>query len=206
MSDNSNLIEKSSSTEIIQQNQNSRRTIVLEASREFRNSQTIQQSILLGLLNNYCSITISQPAKKSTVTGQFIRVLSLDFGNGDEIQIDEFLKKRCSEQMKKDIEDGVSQKTALRRYQNNKKIEQIHLLMDILVEKGYRFQTRKMKGKLETKKLEMICSMQFQGKVFDIGEIAYKAEHVNMAIMKMLETNCKKVVIERQKIVTDLSL
>ena len=193
------IIDKSLSNESLE----SKRLPVLKASREFRNSQTLQQSILLGLLNKYCSITISQPAKKSTVTGQFMRIISINFGNGDEIQIDDFLKKRCIEQMQKDIYEGVSEKTALRRYQNNKKIEQIHLMMDILSEKGYQFTTKKMKGKLETKKLEMFSSIQYEGKVFSVDDLAFQADYVHHLISEKLNSKNRKIVLERYTIMNE---
>ena len=195
----SQYIEKSSSLET----SDLKKLPVLKASRDFRNSQTLQQSILLGLLNKYCSITISQPAKRSTVTGQFMRIVSIDFGDGDEIQIDEFLKKRCIEQMQKDISQGVSEKTALRRYQNNKKIEQIHLLMDILFEKGYTFTTKKMKGKLETNKLEMISSIGYCGRIYSIDDLAHQADAVNSSILDMLKSKEKHIVVKKEMIVED---
>ena len=195
----SQIIEKSSSIDAVE----SKKIPVLKASRDFRNSQSLQQSILLGLLNKYCSITISQPAKRSTVTDQFMRIISLNFGNGDEIKIDEYLKRRCIEQMQKDINEGVSEKTALRRYQNNKKIELIHLLMDILNEKGYSFTIKKMKGKLETKKLEMFSSIKYQGKVYSIDKLSYQADYVNHLILDMLKSKDKIVVLEKQKVINE---
>ncbi|ELP84842.1 hypothetical protein EIN_283980 [Entamoeba invadens IP1] len=172
-----------------------RKIPVLKASRDFRNAQTMQQSILIGLLNRYCEITIAQPAKKSTVTQQFMRIVSLDFGNGDRILMDEFLKFRCVEQMEQDMSEGVTQKTAWRRYQNNKKIEELHLLMDCLIEYGYIFESNPMKGKAETRKLELIKSISKQNYYYGFDAILKEGERVNRSICQCLNTKDKAITI-----------
>ncbi|BFU23523.1 hypothetical protein EHI8A_076270 [Entamoeba histolytica HM-1:IMSS-B] len=179
-----------------------RKIPVLKASREFRNAQTIQQSILIGLLNKYCTITIGQPAKKSTVTQQFMRIISLDFGGNDIILMDDFLKGRCLEQMNQDISDGVSQKTAWRRYQNNKKIEEIHLLMDILTEYGYYFTAHPMKGKSETKKLDIIHSIHKENFDFSLNFLLNEGERINNLICSLLQTKDKSIVIRTNQLST----
>ena len=70
----------------------SKREPALKASREVRNTQTVQQAILIALLTTVCDVTVKQPARKSVVTQQFMRMKSLDFGNDEIIPINEYLK------------------------------------------------------------------------------------------------------------------
>ncbi|KAL7719541.1 TATA-binding protein-associated phosphoprotein [Entamoeba marina] len=177
-----------------------KRIPVLKASRETRNFQTLQQSLCIALLSEFATITIKQPAKKSTVTQQYMRLKSIDFGNGDCILLNEFLKKRCTEQKVDDINSGVSVKTATRRYQNNKKIELLHLLIDLLDLKGYVFESRYTEGKPGTNKQESIKKVLRRGRVIvDDDEMIEKSEAINSLLAQKLSETKKELVIKKGK-------
>ncbi|ELP84515.1 hypothetical protein EIN_169600 [Entamoeba invadens IP1] len=131
---------------------------------DIRTVQASQECICIGLLNDFCSFTFKQPAKKSTVSPQFVRLSSLTFENGECLNVEEFVKKRCEKILKDDIKDGIQAKTAQRRFETNKKTEVIHLLVDILREKGYFFGTRMTVGKVGTKKTEYVTDVWKNGK------------------------------------------
>ncbi|KAL7713709.1 TATA-binding protein-associated phosphoprotein [Entamoeba marina] len=177
-----------------------KRIPVIKASRETRNFQTLQQSLCIALLSQYATITIKQPAKKSTVTQQYMRIKSIDFGNGDVINLNEFLKKRCTEQKEDDIHSGVSIKTATRRYQNNKKIELLHLLVDLLDLKGYVFESRYTEGKPGTNKQESIKKVIKRNRVIvNSNELIEKSEAINTLLAKKLELAKKELVIPKSR-------
>lgn len=108
---------------------------------QWKNYQAVQECILIGLLNPYCDIRIKKPYKKSTVTIPFVVIEKIIFNQHDSINIAEFIEKRCQERMEYELKIGVSPQTALRRYKTNKFTETIHLLMDLLIEKGFFFHT-----------------------------------------------------------------
>ncbi|KAL7714807.1 TATA-binding protein-associated phosphoprotein [Entamoeba marina] len=170
---------------------------VLKASRETRNFQTLQQSLCIALLSEFATITIKQPAKKSTVTQQYMRIKSIDFGHGDCIVLNEFLKKRCTEHKLDDINSGVSIKTATRRYQNNKKIELLHLLIDLLDLKGYVFESRYTEGKPGTNKQETIKKVIRRGRVIVSDDFIEKSEAINLLLSQKLTETKKELVINK---------
>ncbi|EDR27683.1 hypothetical protein EDI_162850 [Entamoeba dispar SAW760] len=131
-----------------------------KTSREIRNSQTIQQAVLIGALNYYADIIFKQPAKKSITTHQYMRIKSVNFSDENVVSFAEFLKTRCYEHFRYDISHGVALKTAKRRYQTNKKTDGLHLLMDLLNELGFEFNTKLTEGKSGTIKLENILEVR----------------------------------------------
>lgn len=184
----------------------SRRIPILKASRESRNYQTIQQAIFTALLSEYCTITIKQPARKSVVTQQFMRMRSLDFGYGEVIVPNEYLKQRCGELRQEDLETGVIAKTAARRYQNNKKIELLHLLIDLLsIVGGYEFESRFIEGKARLNKQENIKKVILNGKVLLEGdELSRKGEKINMIISERLANQKGDLIIQKGDCIRDI--
>ena len=144
---------------------NMKREKPVKTSREIRNFQTLQQSILISLLNRYADITFKQPAKKSITTQQYMRIKTIKFSEENTINFADFLKRRCSEHYDWDIQHGVPSKTAKRRYQTNKKTDGLHLLMDFLIELGFHFNTKLTEGKMGTIKLENIIEIKKNDKI-----------------------------------------
>ncbi|ELP83480.1 hypothetical protein EIN_376550 [Entamoeba invadens IP1] len=176
-----------------------KRVPVLKASREQRNLQTLQQCLCICLLSEFADITIKQPAKKSTVTQQYMRMKSIDFGDGELIVLKDYLKKRCIEHKNDDIARGVPVKTAVRRFQNNKKIELLHLLIDLLIVRGgYEFDSKYTEGKSGTNKQEFIKSvLRDDVVVISKDVIIDRALKINEVIQKALEDSKKDLVIKR---------
>ncbi|GAB1225493.1 hypothetical protein ENUP19_0253G0045 [Entamoeba nuttalli] len=176
-----------------------KRIPILKASRETRNFQTLQQSLCVCLLSEFCDITIKQPAKKSVVTQQYMRLKSLDFGNGEVIFLSEYLKRRCLELKQDDIDHDVSIKTATRRFQNNKRIELLHLLIDLLIIRGgYEFESKYAEGKAGINKQESIKKVIRDNRIIVEGDrLTEKAEEVNMVISRRLAMTKKELIIRK---------
>ena len=184
----------------------SRRIPILKASRESRNYQTIQQAIFTALLSEYCEITIKQPARKSVVTQQFMRMRSLNFGNGEIIIPNEYLKQRCGELRQEDLDSGVIAKTATRRYQNNKKIELLHLLIDLLsIVGGYEFESRFIEGKARLNKQQSVKKVILDDTVLlDSDDIIRKGEKINSIISERLASIKGDLVIKKGDSLRDI--
>ncbi|ELP91644.1 hypothetical protein EIN_206310 [Entamoeba invadens IP1] len=155
-------------------------SVTLNKSRDVRALQTAQECICIALLNKYCSFSFKQPAKKSTVAPQFLRICKVTFSVGDEVDFEDIVKKRCLRVLQDDIIAGIPSKTAQRRFETNKKTEMIHLLIDMLREFGYFFQTRMTVGKSGTVKAENIIEIWKSGiKMFGCKDIEEKGVKVS---------------------------
>ncbi|KAL7718608.1 TATA-binding protein-associated phosphoprotein [Entamoeba marina] len=118
-----------------------------EKKREMRNYESYQQAMMLALLNPYCSFSIEHPVKKSKVTTSMPKVLSLHFDTED-IDVIKLAETQCKLILKNEIENGVYAKTALRRYEKNKRVFIQNFIFDVCLEKGFTFDsflTRKSK-------------------------------------------------------------
>ncbi|GAT96857.1 hypothetical protein CL6EHI_137230 [Entamoeba histolytica] len=96
---------------------------------KWRNYQALQEAFFIGLLNQFATITICKPSKKTTVTIQFIKIQSIQLERQyDEIPFSSFIAERCKKRKSNDIKLGVPEKTAQRRFENNKFSEALHFL------------------------------------------------------------------------------
>ncbi|ELP88455.1 hypothetical protein EIN_229980 [Entamoeba invadens IP1] len=123
------------------------------AFSRLRNSQVYQQAILLALINKHFQVKLLIPIKRSVLTLQLFKIEELTEGN-DCIRVEDFVEKRCQEKFSNDVKQGIAEKTAKRRYETNRTTEQLHLLMDVLREFGYKFESRYTSGKKGAQKVE----------------------------------------------------
>ena len=107
--------------------------------KNVRNYIVDQQAVFIALINQYATISISRPAKKSKLTQQRIKVERIEFNEKDFIEVNAFVKTRSNEKYENDLENGIPRKTAIRRLTQYKILENQHLLSDVLFQLGYRF-------------------------------------------------------------------
>ena len=132
--------------------------------KQTRNYQVSQQGVLLALINRHFALTLAAPKKKSVVAQQMIVITTLK-RNDDVVLVDEFIQRRLLEIQRHDLEQGVTKKTAVRRGENNRIAEINHLLIDILREFGYSFNTKTTDGKNGTLKTETVYSVSYKGEI-----------------------------------------
>ncbi|EAL48465.2 hypothetical protein KM1_108650 [Entamoeba histolytica HM-3:IMSS] len=78
---------------------------------KWRNYQALQEAFFIGLLNQFATITICKPSKKTTVTIQFIKIQSIQLERQyDEIPFSSFIAERCKKRKSNDIKLGYSKK------------------------------------------------------------------------------------------------
>ncbi|GAB1222700.1 hypothetical protein ENUP19_0121G0175 [Entamoeba nuttalli] len=175
-----------------------KRIPVLRASREARNNFTLQQTLCICLLSRWCRITIKKPTRRSCVTEQFFRINSIEHEE-DKIDVYSFLKKRCNEMYLFDIQRGVSEKTAIRRYQNNKKIEVIHLMEDILREYGVELETKTTEGKSGINRLENITGIYISNQVIPFDGLIMNLIEINHILLNnVLQSNGELIIDQNQ--------
>ena len=151
------------------------------------NYQCSVEGILLALLTQYCQVEISKPSKKCLVSQQFLKITKISFGNKDEINVNELVDRRCKARKEYEIQNDSNEQTASRRIQSYKRIETIHLLIDILREFNYSFKSQYVEGKKGVLKLEVVEEIYFQNKLlFDNESIHQKGCKINNFLYDMI--------------------
>ncbi|ELP86228.1 hypothetical protein EIN_111520 [Entamoeba invadens IP1] len=157
-----------SSTKSDKRNKTSKYTIQKKMVKDL---ECYQESILVYLINNFCSITIARPRKQSTVALCCAKVKILHFKNG-EIDVMNLAESRLRPTYLKEIEDGIAKPTAFRRYEKNKKIFVHNFLFDIALELGFTFDSKLSRKSEKTFSIERFERIFFKGKeVFNLQQI-----------------------------------
>ena len=155
------------------------------------NYQCIAQSILIGLLSKHSEIELTKPNKKCLVTQQFIKINSIKFSEDDVIKMNDFIENRCHERKNYEIHSLENdERTATRRIQNYKRIETIHVLIDLLREFQYQFKSKYVEGKKGVLKLETIQSIYKDGKlILNSDDIHSKGLKMNDYLYNIILTS-----------------
>ncbi|EKE41211.1 hypothetical protein ENUP19_0085G0088 [Entamoeba nuttalli] len=146
-------------------NHKTKESYELKKSYKATNYQCAVEGILIALIAQHCTIEINKPSKKCLVTQQFIKVIKINFSQGDSINVSIFINNRCNERKEHEIKMNSDVRTATRRIQNYKRIETIHLLIDILREYGYLFKSKYVEGKKGVLKLENVTAIYYNNKL-----------------------------------------
>ncbi|KAL7712389.1 BAG domain-containing protein [Entamoeba marina] len=153
--------------------------------RVSRNYQTEQQGIMLGLLNIHYNLVIDHPQKRSLYTLPFLKINRLE-NNKQKVLFPECIDKKLKELYNKDLKEGVTDKTALRRQDVYRVAECLHLLIELTRKSKYHLVTKTTTGNKGNIK-ESIKQISFDGFVFDRNEISTKGRLVNKIITERLE-------------------
>ena len=145
-----------------------------------RNYQTQQQSMFLAILNNYYDIMIEIPKKKSIVSLPFLKVIKFENEN-EQIKINDEVNTILKNLYDTDIKNGVSDKTATRRFEINRITENIKIMMNLCVQKGFMFHTYDI-GKKRTR--ENIQKIVFDGVEWEMEDIINKGSMISNVIVK----------------------
>lgn len=154
--------------------------------KNVRNYIVQQQAIFIALLNQWATITISHPIKKSILTQQRIKIESIGFPNG-LLEVNDFVKTRSKRRYEIDVENGIPRKTAIRRLTQYKIMENQHLLTDILFDYGFRFETYFTLGKNGTPKTEIVEKIFFNKReLYNKMEIIETGNKINEYLYSQL--------------------
>ena len=113
-----------------------------------RNYLACEQCILIALLNKHCEIRLQRARKRSNTTIPFFTIESIKFAEDDIVYLNSYIENRCKQIFEYDISNGVTQKTAKRRYKTNRNYEVIHALIDFLRIQGEYIETTMTRMKL----------------------------------------------------------
>ncbi|ELP87523.1 hypothetical protein EIN_098500 [Entamoeba invadens IP1] len=155
----------------------------------YKNYQVYQEAVLIDMLVPFCDIVFGRPSKRTTTTLQFLFIKELRF-DGYVVDVSEFIESRCEDISNMEKKKGVKEKTSMRRCENNKFTECLHLLIDILTELGYFFNTSKSQGKNGIAKSETIQRIFKDNKcLFSKQEIMGLGKEIHQRIVKTVTSN-----------------
>ncbi|EDR25626.1 hypothetical protein EDI_216040 [Entamoeba dispar SAW760] len=201
--DNSLEIEKTTNSFTIEHKtttslQEKKKERVACSLRKERTTFSLQQALCIALLNEFCTETLIHPIKQATVTNQFFRVGTLEFSNNQVIDVYKKVKERCLQIYEEYISNGVSSKTAIRRGQNNRKIEEIHFYQSILQSFGYKFIFYKNPNKKKIHYLNTIKEVWRDGlQILNDSQVKIFSKQVHSYFSSLQSTNKETCVVEK---------
>ena len=161
-------------------------TKFFQTKNDYKEFYVIQQGVLLSYLNNYCGFTLKKQKKKAKVTSAYPKLSKLYFDN-ETIDVQELADKICRPVYKEECVTTKVQ-TAMRRFEKNKKIFIQHLLIDLLREKGFYFESKLARKSTKTYRLERIEKIYFEGKLLmDFEQFIEKGDAVNSYINSLFD-------------------
>ncbi|KAL7713959.1 TATA-binding protein-associated phosphoprotein [Entamoeba marina] len=162
----------------------------------FRNFQAYEQATFIFLLNEYVDIEFGSMGRFCKSTKPLLNIDTISFYNDDTFDCKSFINNRCNEKINLDIQNGLSKKIAQRKYLNNKFIENIHMLTDILFHFGYEFQTRKSSGKNKSNMAPRVINIFKNNQLlFNEKEIEYNGKMIYSFLLDNVENG--GVVLKR---------
>ena len=135
-----------------------------KCSREKRNQEAIQQSILLGLLTQFYTITLEKPTKKSNVTEQIPKIVSIVI-DGEEFDFDNFVKGRFLTEINQEFSSQQERIKSLRIFNRNIHIFTNNFLFDLCIENGFLFHSHLSKMSKNKQRIEYFDAVFYEGKL-----------------------------------------
>ena len=164
--------------------------------REMKNLESYQQSVLLGLINHFCSFTIENPGKHSKVTVTTPRLVSITL-NDEVIEVNKLALNQSLQIMENELSSGLNQSTANRRYEKNTKILIENFLFDTCLEQGFLFESKPSRKSQKSQQLERIYNVYFNMKhIMDQNLLLKIGNDLNEFFFSSLEKE-KRITFER---------
>ena len=151
----------------------------MQNKREMKDIESFQVTALLALLSPYCGIVLEYPRKQTIVTATLPLVHSLVFPD-ETLNINEIVEKMCRPAFEANLKKGMKRDSAIRRYEKNRRTFIHNFLFDILLEKGYFFNSKLSRKTQKTFRFERIESVFYNDNL-----ILTKDELLNVGKMAM---------------------
>ncbi|ELP85680.1 hypothetical protein EIN_409990 [Entamoeba invadens IP1] len=165
---------------------------------EFKNDFCYEQAILIFLVNQFGAVTLEKPGKQSILTTTMPKVINLDL-DGENIDLKRLSERQSSLLFGGKEKNGIKAKTLSRRFSKNKTIFIQNFLFDVLLEKGYFFNTKLSKKSNKTIQLERIKTVFLRGKlIFNKNEIIELGKKINDALSNLVDTK-GKITLEKEE-------
>ncbi|BFU25317.1 hypothetical protein EHI8A_054060 [Entamoeba histolytica HM-1:IMSS-B] len=157
-----------------------------QSKEDYKEFYVIQQSILLSFLNGFCTITLKRQKKQSIRNLPYPQIISLKFDD-EEINVQELADIIQRPVYEDECKLVKKKQTAMRRFEKNRKIFIQHLLIDLLREKGFQFESKLARNTGKTLRLERIEKIFYGGRlIMDINDFIERGYLINSFINSQL--------------------
>ncbi|ELP92934.1 hypothetical protein EIN_313260, partial [Entamoeba invadens IP1] len=156
--------------------------------------ETYQEAVLVGLLNSFCSFTISRPRKQCSVALSSAKIKSIHFPT-ETIEISKLADEKFKPIYEEELRKGVAKPTAFRRYEKNKRIFIHNLLFDIALELGFFFDSKLSRKSAKTYSIERIERIYYMGKlVFSLDQMVVKGSMINSYLYDLVSFGMSQTI------------
>ena len=146
--------------------------------KSYKNFYAIQQGVLIALLNNFCTITLKKPRKQAKITQVYPTIKTICIDN-EELDIPQIVNHICQPLYNSHVNNVNKKQTAQRRFEKNKKVCLQNLLIDILMEKGFFFESKMARQSKKTFRLERIQKIFYNNKlILDFDDFITKGNEI----------------------------
>ena len=184
-----NSSHDSSSTEYHQVKEHQRKKQYLQSKNELRDFETIQQSILLALLNEHCEFTLELPSKLSTVTLTNPRIITITI-NDQQINLKKLSEQMYCQSYADDLQSGIKEETCVRMFEKKKRIFINYFLIDLCIEFGYLFDSKYSRKSKQTMQLERIQRIFYHNQLkMEKDEIIKKGKSITKYLFGLVNSN-----------------
>ena len=179
---------------------------------ELKNYFCYENDVLIALLNKFASITLKKAIKQSSLTSTLPVIISIKFIHDnllfstDDINLEELSEIQCSLliHQSKDKEN-ISQRTMMRRKEKNKEIFKMNLMMDILMEIGYSYESKLSNKTEKTIQLERINNIYNKGKsILNRTMIEKKGQIINEYLTEQLQNKNYIILTANDRNIQDM--
>ena len=168
----------------------------MQNKREMKDIESYQVTALLALLSPYCGIVLEYPRKQTIVTATLPLVHSLVFPD-ETININEVVEKICKPAFEANLERGMKRDSAIRRYEKNRRTFIHNFLFDILLEKGFFFNSKLSRKTQKTFRFERIESVFFNDKLLLTREEMLTLGKTAMCLFQNSFNDEKSIFVEQ---------
>ena len=178
---------------------------LLRTVQDYKDFYSYQQAILIAFVNTLCSVTVKRQRKRTTISTSLPEVLSLNFDT-ESIDVAELTQRICMPSYE-DSMKVLAKQTAFRRYEKNRKIFVQHLLMDILSENGFFFNSKLARKTDKTYRLERINEIFYDYKpIMNMEELIVRGNAINNYICDNIKDRNTFTLQKNDKAISDIIL
>ncbi|ELP84497.1 hypothetical protein EIN_169320 [Entamoeba invadens IP1] len=137
----------------------------MQNKRDKQDMETFQTFVLVSLLNSFCGVVIAKSRKVPSLTVPQPQVKKLLFPEG-EINLFKLAQDYSKNLFDADLQNGMKRDSAMRRLEKNRKTFVHNMMFDLLLEKGFFFNSTLSRKTKKTLRMERITTIFLEGMLF----------------------------------------
>ncbi|ELP90305.1 hypothetical protein EIN_505110 [Entamoeba invadens IP1] len=176
----------------------------LKTKKDNQDFEAYQMAILLALINSRARILLEKPLKYSKVSITTPRLNSLIFDENDEVNVMETTEKQCKAVFDMEIKRGVSESTATRRFEKNRKVFLGNFLVDLAKQLGFDLTTEMARKSGKAMQLERLTEINFNGFIIKKNKLISIGKNLNSYFLSLSMSQTSTIVCINDEVVRRL--